>query len=184
MQNIVIITIVFVVVLYFILTKKDNKTGKNEIIKPHKFTLCSQDSIEYATSLIETFGRQGAYHSTEIYDAPDDLIRSFHFLRDCYYFCEKTPYYKNEEWNTNLLSLYFVSYMAIDLPSSEIPKDILENHKFGGQWRKLNPQNELEDLGLIYWRSKTHWLYWANLFKDDPEMNRRFIELANETSEK
>lgn len=153
--------------------------GNLEMIKTIKFRLGSQSSIDYATSLIQTFAQQEGFHSDEIYDNPDDLIRSFHFLKDCYYFCEGTPYYKNKEWYDKLetLDLHRIINVAISVPATDIPTNPTEKLKFGREYLKQNPKNEQDEIKLIYWRSKKQWQHWLSLSEDDMETYSNYVRV-------
>lgn len=178
--QILVLVLVFILALYFFVYKKPKESAAPNTVKPHKFVLCSQASIDYAVSLIQFYAKQEGFHSYDIYETPDDLRRSFYFLMDCYYFCEKTPYYKNPEWLKNVRVVYHghSSTPPLSVPSSEIPTDKMERFKFGMKHKK-RIESELEDFGQIYWRNKMQWLYWANIYRDYDELNKHCIEIAN-----
>jgi hypothetical protein len=148
-------------------------------LRPHLFRIESQESIDYAVGIMQKFAQQNGFHSIKIYDYPDDLPRSFAFLIDCYYFAENSNCYKNEKFLTNVYSVALLRFMALDIDLSEIPKNDYEREVFGSDFIKKYPFDEDKELNLFYWRKESHWLYYANLHRDDADLHRRFIQMAD-----
>lgn len=106
---------------------------------------------------------------------------SFYYLLDSVLFDEYSPIYENKDFANNLRGLHMMMLLNyLDVEPNEIPKNKFEEIKFGGDLRINLGKNQLEITGLINWRNREQWIYFANNFGLEDELGKLCLEKSSD----
>lgn len=154
------------------------------------FKLGQEKDISRAFKIIEIFTESNNRDNKRFYKSfrslscsREDLIRSFYFIQDCIFFCEDQPIYNNKELLSSVKSLHMSLILSyIDIEPELIPLELIENIRFGKKYDLMSNLGikQITELGLIDWRTKEHWLFWANSYGTDDIVGQFCLERSKQ----
>lgn len=158
--------------------------------KTSSFKLNDHNSISRAFSIIDILIQNNIRYSRIFYRSyrslscsRSDLIRSFYLVRDYVYFCKNEPIYGNEELLKHIDTLHMILNTSyLDVEPSLIPNNQSDNIHFGSKYelRSALGIKQVTELGLIDWRSKEHWLFFANHYGTDDVLGQFCLEKSKQ----